>query len=91
MAPYAPREFWTSRKAPALLNSHCVNGLDSFHKAAISIFMTGFINSMLLGLMAGGSWYSRDLTFDGDANHARSLRQGCRGHRDRQDLQCMTL
>lgn len=33
-------------------------------EAAVSIFMVGFVNMMMMGLLAGGGWYSRD--FDRD-------------------------
>jgi hypothetical protein len=33
-------------------------------EAAVSIFVVGFINLMLIGLLAGGGWYSRDMTPD---------------------------
>ena len=33
-------------------------------EAAVSIFMVVFINVMLIGLLAGGGWYSRDMTPD---------------------------
>ena len=33
-------------------------------EAAVSIVMVGFINVMLIGLLAGGGYYSRDMTPD---------------------------
>ena len=33
-------------------------------EAAVPIFMVGFVNVMLVGLLAGGGWYSRDMTPD---------------------------
>jgi hypothetical protein len=37
-------------------------GFAGDREAAVSIFMVGFINVMLLGLLAGGGWHSRNMT-----------------------------
>ncbi|GAC1574246.1 MAG: hypothetical protein NVS3B5_04410 [Sphingomicrobium sp.] len=39
-------------------------GFAADREAAVSIFMVGFINVMLIGLLAGGGWYSRNMTPD---------------------------
>ena len=37
-------------------------GFAGDREAAVSIFMVGFVNVMLLGLLAGGGWHSRNTT-----------------------------
>jgi hypothetical protein len=36
-------------------------GFAGDREAAVSIFMVGFVNVMLFGLLAGGGWYSRNM------------------------------
>ena len=37
-------------------------GFAGDREAAVSIVMVGFVNAMLFGLLAGGGWYSRNMT-----------------------------
>jgi hypothetical protein len=43
-------------------------GFGGDREAAVAVFMAAFINVMLLGLLAGGGWYSRDMTLDGSTD-----------------------
>jgi hypothetical protein len=52
-------------------------GFAADREAAVSVFMAGFVNLMLMGLLVGGGWYCRDVTSDGSIG--RTFRAFFRG------------
>ncbi len=80
-----PAAIWISIGAFAWFVIAAWIGFAGDREAAVSIFMVGFINVMLIGLLAGGGWYSRN---DSGAIHdavVPRLRQRSRRYGDRQD------
>jgi hypothetical protein len=57
-----PAPIWISIAAFAWFVIAAWIGFAGDREAAVLIFMVGFITAMLLGLLAGGGWYSRNIT-----------------------------
>jgi hypothetical protein len=57
-----PAAIWISIGAFAWFVIAAWIGFAADREAAVSVFMVGFINVMLIGLLAGGGWYSRNMT-----------------------------
>ena len=72
-----PAAIWISIGAFAWFMLAAWIGFAGDREAAVSIFMVVFINVMLIGLLAGGGWYSRNMT--PERSTTRSFRAFVRG------------